>query len=323
MYNEKQAARRDDVLHFMVNPVSHSGHGMRLWETVEKTLQEKQVAYQVHFSQKVGDMAEIARTLTQDLEEGQECSLVVLGGDGTVNEAIQGICNFERVRFSCLPTGSGNDLVRNMKIPKKLEKALHELLENGQEHLMDMGYVSWEEGGQTVEHRFLGSCGIGYDAAVCAEVDVSPLKGILNRLGLGKIAYLSIGLKNMLTCRYAKTSVVLDGIRKQTLNRMLFVAMMSHRFEGGGFCFCPNADYQDGKLDLCIVDGIPHWKFPIIIPFALKGKHLGFKGVDAELASTVEIKTDCPLWLHTDGEVLGEHDKIVVRVERKKLRFVC
>ena len=187
---------------------------------------------------------------------------------------------------------------------------------------MDVGYVSWEENGAVKEHRFLVSCGIGYDAAVCAEVESSPLKGILNKLGLGKVTYLGIGLKNMLTCRHTKTEVVMDDGEKQMLNGMMFIAMMSHRYEGGGFCFCPKADYQDGRLDLCIADSIPHWKLPVIIPFALMGKHLIFKGVSSGLISRIEIAAECPLWLHTDGEVLGEHDKITVWVERQQLRFV-
>lgn len=323
MHCVNQAAGGEALLHFMVNPASHSGRGMHLWKQIEQILLEKGTAYEVHFSQKAGDMGEIARKLTENLTEGQECSLVVLGGDGTVNEALQGICNFERVRFSSIPTGSGNDLARDMGIEKNVQKAIASLLEKGKERPMDVGYVSWEENGKIKERRFIVSCGIGYDAAVCEEVQNSSMKGILNKIGLGKITYLGIGVKNMLTSRYTKTTLLMDGSRKRVLDRMLFVAMMSHRFEGGGFNFCPQADHQDGKLDLCVVDGLPHWKFPIVIPFALKGQHYRFNGVSSEIASRIEIETSYPLCLHTDGEVWGNHQKITVWVEKQQLRFIC
>jgi len=75
-------------------------------------------------------------------------------------------------------------------------------------------------------------------------------------------------------------------------------------------------------LDLCVVTNVPRWKFPIIIPFALKGKHGGFKGVDQYRASRIEIRTSTPCWVQTDGEIPGKLDRIELTVEKQKLRFI-
>ena len=75
-------------------------------------------------------------------------------------------------------------------------------------------------------------------------------------------------------------------------------------------------------LDLCVVNNVPRWKFPIIIPFALKGKHGGFKGVDQYRASRIEIRTSTPCWVQTDGEIPGKLDRIELTVEKQKLRFI-
>lgn len=322
MNGDGEMARAYPSLCFIVNPASHSGKGMKLWKRAEHILKERNVSYEAFLSQKRGDIADFAKLLTASLEEGEERTLVMLGGDGTVNEALQGIQNWERVRLGYIPTGSSNDLARDMGISRDVEQALCAIVDSGQERSMDLGCVSWKENGAQRKRYFLVSCGIGYDAAVCQEALSSGMKDAFNRVGLGKLTYLGIGLKQMIAIRHAKASVRLDGTEILHLKRMLFTASMLHRFEGGGFCFCPQADAQDGLLDLCVVDDVPQWKFPVIIPFALKGKHFRFRGVRHYRAARVEIKTSVPLWVQTDGEIPGELSRITITNEKQKVRFV-
>lgn len=312
----------DPGLFFLVNPASHSGKGMELWKKTEELLTGQGIAHEVHFSKKQGDIARIARQLTEDLGEGGERTLVILGGDGSVNEALQGLVHPERVRLGYIPTGSSNDLARDLGISRDVSGALRTLLQ-GKERRMDLGCVSWKEGGERRRRYFAVSCGIGFDAAICQEALCSRMKDLLNRFGLGKLTYLGIGLKQMLTARTVRCVLRLDKKTTLRLDRMLFVANMSHRYEGGGFCFCPQADDGDGLLDLCAVDGVPKWKIPVVIPFALFGGHFRFRGVEHYRASRIDIRTDAPLWVQTDGEVPVKTDAITVTVEKGKLRFVC
>ena len=309
-------------LAFIVNPAAHSGKGKKLWEQAEHILNGRGVSYEGFLSGKKGDIEAIAKRLTDGLSDGEERTIVLLGGDGTVNEALQGIRDFDRVRLGYIPTGSSNDLARDMGISTKVEEALLPFLGAGKECRMDLGSVSWSGDGVRRVRRFLVGCGIGYDAEVCAEALSSKMKRYLNRVGLGKLTYLGIGLKQMLAVRYARVSVRLDGKEILHLPRMLFVVCMLHRYEGGGFCFCPQADAQDGLFDLCVVDGVPKWKFPVIIPFALKGKHFRFRGVVHYRAERIEIRADAPLCMQTDGEVPGKCDRLVITSERQKVRFI-
>lgn len=318
----KEATSGHSSLCFIVNPASHSGKGLKLWKQTEHILKEQNVSYESFLSQKKGDIAAFAKMLTESLQEGEERTLVMLGGDGTFNEALQGIRDFEKVRLGYIPTGSSNDLARDMGISRDVSQALLPILNGGRERRLDLGCVSWKENGAQRERKFLVSCGIGYDAAVCEEALSSKMKDAFNKLGLGKLTYLGIGLKQMIAIRYAKASVRLDGEEIVHLGRMLFTASMLHRFEGGGFCFCPQADAQDGLLDLCVVDDVPQWKFPVIIPFALKGKHYRFKGVTHYRAAKVEIKTSIPLWVQTDGEIPGRLDRITITNEKQRVRFI-
>ncbi|MDO4291830.1 MAG: diacylglycerol kinase family lipid kinase [Eubacteriales bacterium] len=308
-------------LFFIINPASHSGRGMLLWRQAERILKREGVPYEAHFSEKPGELLQIAQNLTE-VPDGEERFLIALGGDGTVNELLQGFRSFERVRLGYIPTGSSNDLARDMGIGKDLERTLMRLLKGGAEERLDVGCLSWTQDGRERKRSFLVSCGIGYDAAVCQEALCSRMKNTLNRLGLGKFTYLGIGLKQIAGIRYARTAIRLDGERTVHCRGLLFAAVMLHRFEGGGFCFCPQADAQDGLLDLCVVDRVPRWKFPLIIPFALRGRHYRFSGVEHYRAGRVEIKTSEPLWVQTDGEIPGKLDRIRISVEKQKLRFV-
>ncbi|MBR2950260.1 MAG: YegS/Rv2252/BmrU family lipid kinase [Lachnospiraceae bacterium] len=307
---------------FIVNPASHSGMGMQLWKQAEAVLQEKKVPYQVFFSEKSGDITLLAKRLTSGLKDGEERSLVVLGGDGTVNEAVNGIADFEKVRFSYIPTGSSNDLARDMGISRDAKEAVEHILQADRMCTMDIGCVRWEELGVCCRRRFVVSCGMGYDAAICVEVAQSKLKAVLNRIGLGKLVYVGIGLKQMLSVGYTRARITLDNEKPIELNRILFVSTMSHRYEGGGFMFCPQAKCDDGILDLCVAGDIPKWKFPVIIPFALFGKHCLFKGITLEYAKNVSIESTQPLWVHTDGEVCCQTRQIKITQEGQKLRFI-
>lgn len=301
---------------FLVNPASHSGKGKRIWDRVEKQLHARGLSYEVFFSKGPGDIARLAKA------HSDAGLLVVLGGDGTVNEALQGILDFSRVRLGYIPTGSGNDLARNLGIVENPEEALDRVIAPRREMYLDVGSVSWREKDGQKQRRFLVSCGMGYDAAVCRMVDSFDLKETLNRIGLGRLAYLGIGLRQMFTADYVKTEILLEDGKILDLERMLFAVSMSHRYEGGGFCFCPQADPEDGLFDLCVVNGVPRWKFPIIIPFARKGRHGIFSGVGLYRARQIKIQASSPLWIHTDGEVPAKTDRIVIRMEEQKLHFI-
>ena len=157
-------------------------------------------------------MARTAAALTGGADgsaKTDEVHLVVLGGDGTVNEAIQGIRDFEKTLFSYIPTGSGNDLARDTGISRDPEKALLKLLDNGRETRTDVGILHYHnayvqqdgefEKAERPDRLFLVSCGIGFDAGVCQQAMSSGMKNVLNRIGLGKLTYLGIALKMLIS----------------------------------------------------------------------------------------------------------------------------
>lgn len=306
------------MYHFILNPVSRSGKSRKLWDTViEPYLEASETPYSAHFSERAGDITRITAEIASGASDTPH-RIVILGGDGTLDEALQGIPDLTRVLLGYIPIGSGNDFTRDMPIPKDPLKALRRILEAEGTTAVDIGTTTYEDG---TWHRFIVSSGIGFDAAVCEETNRSDMKGFLNRIGLGKLTYLGIALKQLFASRAASCQIRLDDGEPVSVNRILFAAFMNHMYEGGGFKFAPGADYRDGMLDLCVVGDLPKALILVALPTAFFGKHYIFRGITPYRAQKVEIRTSAPLWVHTDGEVARRSDHLIITCQKQALQM--
>jgi diacylglycerol kinase family enzyme len=104
--------------------------------------------------------------------------------------------------------------------------------------------------------------------------------------------------------------------------KMLSSVAMNTPYEGGGFKFCPAADPQDGILDMCIWGDVSKGDFFKMFPYAYSGNHLKFDEIDAAQADVVEIITEEPCWVHTDGEVECMSTHIQMHLAKEKLQYL-
>lgn len=317
------------MYHFIVNPASSSGKGLRVWSGVEAVLKEEKIAYEAHILQNAGEVTELVAALTQTelsqselsqaeavslhnvdeaaaAREIQDCHLVVLGGDGTLNAVLNGIRSFEHTVLSCIRTGSGNDFARNMGISKNTRQALDGILHHKEERTLDYGEVTYraEESvaGQPQTRRFIISSGVGYDADICEEVSRSRLKTILNKVHLGKLVYVAIGVKQIFTRRAAPAVICMDDGEKLSVPGLFFVVGMIHEREGGGVPFCPQADPADGMLNICLVKDMPKWKLLLAVMLVYVKKHFVFRSITAHTCRKISVGVEQPQWFHMDGE---------------------
>lgn len=307
------------MYHVIINPMSRSGKGLKIWKTeVEPTLHAEGVSYRSYFSRKEGDIARIASDILESATE-RPIRIILLGGDGTLNEALQGMKDTSHIILGYIPTGSSNDFARDLRIPTDPVEALHLILHTGKVQFMDLGTIAYDNG---TKRRFIVSCGIGYDAAVCEEALHSSIKKFCNKIGLGKLTYLGIALKQLLSTKSVSCELTLDDDIPIKIHKLLFVTCMQHRYEGGGFMFCPNADASDGYLDLCVVGDVPKLLILFALPTAFKGKHYFVKNITTHRAKKVRIETSSKLWVHTDGEVGSQTTAITVTCEQNAIQII-
>lgn len=303
------------MYYFIVNPISSSGKGMRLWEQAQAILDAKNIEYESFILEGPGEAEELARFLSLNRTP---CTIVVVGGDGTINEFLGGLASFEGITFGYIPTGSGNDFARGMRLPSRLEDVMEMILEPKKYRNINIGVTS--SGKQ--KKYFAVSSGIGYDAAVCYESYSSRLKKALNKIHMGKLIYLVNALKLMISIKPFSIRLLMDDQQLTTYQKVYFTAAMNTRYEGGGFMFCPKASPVDDQLDLIVVEGLPKWKVLLVLPTAFMGKHINFQGVHIFRCRRAVIQTDQDACVHMDGEHFGFCRKVSFGLRKEKLKVI-
>ncbi|MBO5353472.1 MAG: YegS/Rv2252/BmrU family lipid kinase [Lachnospiraceae bacterium] len=308
------------MLYFFVNPASRSGKGAAKWEQTEHILKEKKIPYEVHFLK----AATSPRPVMEEIfaKETGPVSLVLIGGDGTLNQCINGIPDFDRVELSVIPTGSGNDFCRNKDIPKTLEEQIEHIVTKKHTLLVDRGIITYrKERLAPVTSAFMVSTGLGYDAAICHMAERSKLKKILNKIKLGKLVYLMIGIKEIFGARLTDMDITIDGSKKHYKN-VFFIATMNQPFEGGGVAMTPNASDCDGQLDFMIFSGVSKLKALCTIPLLYVKKHAGKPGVTLLTGKEVSVTTSGARIVHCDGESEEGCTGFEARLDGK-VKFIC
>ena len=295
------------MLYFIVNETSRGGRSAGIWQQVEVALAEKNINFHAWKTEYEGHAQVLAREICQ-MEDDDIC-IVVVGGDGTVNEVINGMSGFERVRFGLIPAGSGNDFARGLQISKNPLENLQRIInckEKGRDKttIIDLGQVSWE--GCQKPRMFAISAGLGMDALVCKKTLTSKIKPFLNKIHLGKLTYLILTIQSLFSMKTTEAVVRFDGKGQTNLNKIIFLASMNFRAEGGGVPMAPHAVATDGKLSVCTVWGIPKWRTFFCLPFLVAAKHLWIRGIDVTDCLEFGVKAKDPMELHADGEYLGD-----------------
>ena len=299
---------------FIVNPNSGNGSGMEVWSSAEELLKEKQAEYSVYFTKASLDAMHRAAELTADLKE--ETAVIAVGGDGTIDEVLNGLNLESPVVFGFIPSGSGNDLGRSMGMNGDVASVIDKLIDHPNITGMDFGEMTLP-GGQT--RRFAVSCGIGFDAAVCHSIEKSKLKNFFNKLHMGKAVYTAIGFGEYLKAKASQAVVTLDGGQKLEFGSVFFISCQNHPYEGGGYHFAPNAKWNDGKVDVTVINSLNRIKlFPVLINKENGVKENAF--IRFLAADEVDIQLNKPMPVHADGEIFGRQSGIRVRSIHGKLR---
>jgi YegS/Rv2252/BmrU family lipid kinase len=309
------------MYYFIVNTRSGSGKSANTWKKVKNKLKQVGAEYRAYRTNYEGHATELARNISRLNDD--DIRIVIIGGDGTVNEVINGITDYDKVKVGLIPSGSGNDFARGLGIKGEVEDILQDvLIEENEDLTIDLGRVTWKDAeGNTTSRMYAISSGIGLDAIVCKKAMTSKLKKILNKLGLGKLIYLLLTVETLFSMTTFKTKMLIDD-KEKSLDNVIFMANMNVNAEGGGVRMAPRAVANSGDMSMCTAWGIPKWKTFFLLPLLVIGKHEGIKGIDILKNVDCKIETDTPVVLHADGEYLADVCKIEYKCMESKLRML-
>ena len=306
------------MYYFIVNKTSGSGKSQKVWQEVEQELKNRKIRYRAYFTNHEGHAGKLADMICG--KEGEKIYLVVVGGDGTVNEVINGMHHFEKIYFGYIPTGSGNDFARGLKIKGRPKENLIRILEEKQIIPMDLGEVWWK--GCKKRQLYAISSGVGIDADVCKQALHSRLKKILNKIGLGSFTYICLTLKALFTMPTTTARITFDDTMTKTYEKMVFIVGMNHPYEGGGVPMAPRASATDGKLSVCCVWGISRLKAFFMFPVLILGKHEKKKGFEVIECEKFDLHIEQKMVLHADGEYCGDVQDMRFRCLPDKLKII-
>jgi YegS/Rv2252/BmrU family lipid kinase len=257
------------------------------------------------------------RLAAEAVGEGYDL-IAAAGGDGTVNEVLNGIGDapggFERARFGVLPLGTVNVFARELKIPPKLERAW-EVLRCGNETKIDLPRVEFSANGRIERRYFVQLAGAGFDARAIELVDWQHKKKV------GPLAYVVAGLKAL---RETKPQITAREDARPTGQQFTgeLVLVGNGKFYGGPFEIFPQAGLRDGMLDVCVLPRVNWLTLLRCAPDFLARRKLPGKLMRRFRAAAFELTSDATASFELDGELAGNLP-VKFSVERERLRVVC
>jgi YegS/Rv2252/BmrU family lipid kinase len=300
----------------IVNPLAGRGSALKAIPEIESILNSLSLDYDIILTEYPGHAIQLAK----DAGSNGYDTVVAVGGDGTVNEVINGLmldANAGNLNASLavLPVGRGNDFSYGMGVPQDLETAC-QLLAEPKTRKIDVGFV---KGGDYPEGRYFGNgVGIGFDTIVGFEAAKLP------KFISGIPAYLIAAIKTIfLYFRAPLLHIELDDeVIEQTC---LLVSLMNGRRMGGSFMFAPESEQDDGLLNLCIVEGISRAEVLNLFPKVMNGTQHEHPATKMPLAKHVSIRAlSGSLPVHADGETICEAGtELDVSILPQQLEMIC
>lgn len=270
-------------LHLVWNPVAGNGAAVKAYEAVTRELATRGVPFESSKSEYPGHAVELAK---QALENGAK-KIVAIGGDGTIREVASALLNTD-VSLGIISCGTGNDIVRPLKIPNDPLQALEVVL-GGEIRHMDAAMAN--------DLLYFNVAGFGFDVDVLHYVEIYKKK-----MRNGSLAYLRGLISAIANLQSRKTKITWPGGAME--EDVLIIAAGNGTHFGGGMMVTPNADPFDGQLDICVMHGVKKRDALTLLPKFLKGNHVGTKFVTYFRTTELTAVCEPSSMLDVDGDVL-------------------
>jgi diacylglycerol kinase (ATP) len=245
-------------------------------------------------SSRPGEISELAERAAR---EGARL-VVAVGGDGTINEAVNGLLQApDPPELAVIARGTGDDFIRTHGIPSSAEGAI-EVARSGVARAVDAGrieYRTWDGARATRYFANVGS--VGMSGAVAQRANATS-----KALG-GRITFFYALTREFLVWRNTEVTVDVDGQARR--GRMHDVVVANGGYHGGAMKLAPDARPDDGVFDVVLIGDVSKLDFLTTAPKLYSGRHVGHPKVDVLRGASVSVDAPVPLPLETDGEVLG------------------
>jgi len=281
----------------IVNPEAANGAVGKNWPRVRDFLQAEGARFDAVSTEEPGHATLLAR---QALDDGFR-TIVAVGGDGTVNEVINGLVEEgtvdPEVVLGMIPWGTGADFARMLGIPRDYVEACRQLLRS-EPRPVDLGKITCLREEREVERYFINAAGLGFDGEVSEIVNRFP-----KVLG-GTITYLTCLFIGLVTYRNKNIELSFDG--QPVRGRVNSVVVCNGCYFGGGMFIAPGAAFDDGLFHVVILGNLSRLEVVANVPRIYKGTHLTHPKVSHFSAREIHVEAQERMLLQAEGELIGE-----------------
>jgi YegS/Rv2252/BmrU family lipid kinase len=277
---------------FLVNPASDNGKTGKRWPEFARRASALGLAGETFFSERPGHLIELARTAVDD----GATLVVAAGGDGTLNEVVNGIAERD-VDLATIPLGTGMDFVRTYGIPTRFDDAVRVAL-TGEPRTIDAGRVHYRTwAGEPAERWFANVGSVGMSGAVAQRAN-----GMSKALG-GKATFFYALTRVFLEWQNTEVTVTFDDGERR--GRMHDVIVANGMWHGGGMKLAPGARPDDGLFDIVLIGDVSKLDFLTTAPKIYKGAHVHHPKVEVLRSRRVEVDAPETLPIELEGEQVG------------------
>lgn len=288
-------------VHVVVNPLSAGGRTEKHWSTIRDLLKQTFREFHYIFTEKPRQATEIAR---EALRQGYDL-IIGVGGDGTINELANGffcrdkgtIIN-ERASLGVIPSGTGSDFIRHLRIPRDFRRSV-EYLQRTAPRLIDVGRMEYtDHAGRPTAHCFINVADFGLGAEVVRRMAAVATER------RGALAYYRGLLAAVARYCSPRFTISCDGAAPLQ-GRFLIGAVANGRIFGGGMRIAPRAELDDGMFDLVLVEDMNPAAIVWRSPRLYSGTVDRHPKVRTLRVRAIEVQADHPCGLEYDGEFAG------------------
>lgn len=283
----------------IVNPVAGSGKGLTDWPVISRLLRERDIVPAAVFTERKYHAIELA---VEAVKKGFR-NIIVVGGDGTIHEVVNGLfiqkdVPTQEILIAVIAVGTGNDWIRMFGIPRKYSEAIRAIVE-GHSFLQDVGVISYYKSHVKQTRYMANVAGIGFDAFVNRKYNKLKEEGKTS-----KWLYLWSALKAVF--RYSSTGVRIWIDDEMVVNDLVYSATVGiGKYNGGGMIQVPEAIADDGLFDVTIIRKLG--KLGVIRRFRslYNGQIYNIKRVSFARGRRIRIESSPEIRVEVDGEALG------------------
>lgn len=302
----------------LINPHAGSNKCKRDWPKIKKHLEDADISMHIIFTERQFHAIDLVTRLIE--EEGFR-KILVVGGDGTLNEAVNGIFKQKRfktteITLGLITVGTGNDWGRMYEMPESYKKQV-KMLVKGHTFLQDVGEVDYRFSEDEEMRYFINIAGMGYDALVAQKTNLMKQKG-----KGGVLAYLINLISGLF--QYKSIHLEIDADEKRIFSGKVFsMSIGICKYNGGGMMQLPNAIPDDGLFDITVIRKTTKYRIVTNIKNLYDGSFIEMPEVEQYTGKhiTITSKPAHKLYLETDGESLG-HSPLDFKVIPKAVRLI-